>query len=351
VGLRAARRRTQRERQAAVVAVDGAVAPRRRRHGAGDPRADRGLAGQRAPRELRRPARRVRELPPPLPRGPPPRGPVRVRDRRGHADLPQLQRAEVRRRPQLQPHVQDVRGPLEDDSAVVWMRPETAQGMFVDFATIQRSSRKKPRSASRRWASRSATRSRPATSSSARASSSRWRWSSSSSRARRGVAPVLDRRALRLVRRPRHPRENLRIREHGDDELSHYAKRTVDVEYYFPMRLAGPSSRASPTAPTSTCPQRGISGKDLSTTTRPRQALHALRHRAGGRRDPCDAGVPDRRLPGRGGADAEGVMQERTVLRLDPRLAPYKVAVLPLSRKDSSSRRPRRSSTSSRPSG
>ncbi|MGA1775419.1 MAG: glycine--tRNA ligase, partial [Nitriliruptoraceae bacterium] len=34
-------------------------------------------------------------------------------------------------------------GPVEDDGAVVWLRPETAQGMFVDFATVQRTSRLK----------------------------------------------------------------------------------------------------------------------------------------------------------------------------------------------------------------
>ncbi len=44
-------------------------------------------------------------------------------------------------------------------------------------------------------------------------------------RDRRGVAPVLDRPPDGLVRRARDPRENLRIREHEEDELSHYAKR------------------------------------------------------------------------------------------------------------------------------
>src|SRR6266511_2305735 len=34
-------------------------------------------------------------------------------------------------------------GPVEDDSAVVWLRPETAQGIFVDFPIVQAASRKK----------------------------------------------------------------------------------------------------------------------------------------------------------------------------------------------------------------
>ncbi len=45
--------------------------------------------------------------------------------------------------------------------------------------------------------------------------------------------------------------ENLRIREHAQEELSHYSNGTYDIEYHF-GRWAGRSSRASPTAPTST---------------------------------------------------------------------------------------------------
>lgn len=75
-------------------------------------------------------------------------------------------------------------GPTQDSGSVAYLRPETAQGIFTNFGQVQQTSRRKPRSASPRWASPSATRSRPATSSSAPASSSRWRWSSSSSRAR-----------------------------------------------------------------------------------------------------------------------------------------------------------------------
>ena len=63
-----------------------------------------------------------------------------------------------------------------------------------------------------------------------------------------------------------------------------------------------------------------------------RRALHALRHRAGGRPDSrslmtflVDAYTEDEAPNTKGGVD------KRTVLRLDPRLAPVKVAVLPLS--------------------
>ncbi len=65
--------------------------------------------------------------------------------------------------------------------------PRDGPGRLHQLRQVQQTSRAASRpSASRRWASPSATRSRPATSSSAPASSSRWRSSSSSSRARTG---------------------------------------------------------------------------------------------------------------------------------------------------------------------
>src|SRR4051812_34260157 len=56
-------------------------------------------------------------------------------------------------------------GPVEDEASVAYLRPETAQGIFVNFMNVLQTSRKKPPLASPRWASRFATRSRPATSS------------------------------------------------------------------------------------------------------------------------------------------------------------------------------------------
>ena len=76
-------------------------------------------------------------------------------------------------------------GVTEDAKNTVYLRPETAQGIFVNFC--QRPAHHAPKScpsASARSASPSATRSRRATSSSACASLSRWSWSSSASRAR-----------------------------------------------------------------------------------------------------------------------------------------------------------------------
>ncbi len=75
-------------------------------------------------------------------------------------------------------------GPVESDEGLHYLRPETAQGIFINYKNIETSARKKPPfGIAQVGKSRSATRSRPATSSSVRVSSSRWRWSSSWCRA------------------------------------------------------------------------------------------------------------------------------------------------------------------------
>ena len=74
-------------------------------------------------------------------------------------------------------------GPVEEEAAVTYLRPETAQAMFVNFDNVAPvDAAASCPSASRRPGARSATRSRRATSSSGRASSSRWRSSTSSTR-------------------------------------------------------------------------------------------------------------------------------------------------------------------------
>ena len=77
-------------------------------------------------------------------------------------------------------------GALSGEEGAAFLRPETAQGIFVNFKNVLDSSRvDMSRSASLRWARVFATRSRRAISPSARASSSRWKSSSSAIRLRR----------------------------------------------------------------------------------------------------------------------------------------------------------------------
>ena len=72
-------------------------------------------------------------------------------------------------------------GATEDESGLAYLRPETAQGIFINFRNVLQTSRKKVPFGIGQIGNRSATRSPRGTSSSGPASSSRWRWSSSSS--------------------------------------------------------------------------------------------------------------------------------------------------------------------------
>ena len=73
-------------------------------------------------------------------------------------------------------------GVTEDAKNTVYLRPETAQGIFVNFKNVQRTSRKKIPSVSDRLVSPSVTRLPPVTLRSVPESLSRWNWNSSVSR-------------------------------------------------------------------------------------------------------------------------------------------------------------------------
>jgi glycyl-tRNA synthetase len=229
-------------------------------------------------------------------------------------------------------------GPLEDDSAALWMRPETAQAMFVDFATVQRTSRMKvPFGIAQMGKSfrneitpgNFVFRTREFEQMEMEffvepGSDEEWHqyW----------IDARLDWYVDLGIRR-----ENLRIREHRDDELSHYAKRTVDVEYFFPddsMRWAELEGIANRTDFDLKAHEAG-SGQDLTYYDQPndrRYHPYVIEPAAGATRATLAFLYDAYRVEQ--APDAKGEMQERTVLRLDPRLSPYKVAVLPLSKKD-----------------
>jgi glycyl-tRNA synthetase len=228
-------------------------------------------------------------------------------------------------------------GPIDDDGAVVWLRPETAQGMFVDFATIQRTSRQKiPFGIAQMGKSfrneitpgNFVFRTRefeqmemeffvvPGTDE---------EWHQYWIDERRRWYEDLGMRS-----------ENIRIREHAADELSHYAKRTVDLEFFFPdasmgwSELEGIANRTDFDLKA----HEAASGQDLSyfdPATDERYHPYVIEPAAGATRATLaflyDAYRVEQ-VP-----DADGTLQERVVLKLDPRLAPYQVAVLPLSKK------------------
>lgn len=158
------------------------------------------------------------------------------------------------------------------------------------------------------------------------------------------------------------PRERLQLREHHADELSHYSIGTADIEYAFPFLPAGefgelegiahrgdfdlrshmegkldPNSKPNLTVelgPDGKPKHRG-SGKDLTyfdDQARERFVPHVIEPSAGADRATlaflCEAYHEDT------APDENGKPQERVVLKLHPRLAPIKAAVLPLVKKD-----------------
>jgi len=129
--------------------------------------------------------------------------------------------------------------------------------------------------------------------------------------------------------------DNLRLYEHPQDKLSHYSKRTVDIEYRFGFpgsewgELEGIANRTDYDLGT----HARASGADMSyldPESGERYIPYVIEPAAGVDRSLLafllDAYTQDE------APDAKGNMEKRTVLRLDQRIAPVKVAVLPLSR-------------------
>lgn len=130
-----------------------------------------------------------------------------------------------------------------------------------------------------------------------------------------------------------HP-EDFRFRQHEPQELAHYAKACFDIEYKFPWgwdELEGIANRTDYDVKK----HSSYSGKKIEyfdAENNERYMPYVIEPAAGATRAVLaylnDAWDEDE-IP-----DSQGKMQKRTVLRLHPLLAPYKVAILPLLRKD-----------------
>jgi len=132
-------------------------------------------------------------------------------------------------------------------------------------------------------------------------------------------------------------RDNLRLYEHPQEKLSHYSKGTTDIEYRFGFtgsewgELEGIANRTDFDLST----HSEHSGKDLSyldPTTNERYTPYVIEPAAGLTRSLMaflvEAYDEDEAPNTKGGVD------KRTVLHLDPRIAPVKAAVLPLSKSE-----------------
>ena len=129
-------------------------------------------------------------------------------------------------------------GATQDESSKTYLRPETAQAIFVQFKNVLEVSRKKLRSASRRSARHSGTRSTRATLPSARASSSRWSSNTFARRARGGSCSSIGcKERLRFYENIGLPREKLHVQEIPAEERAFYSQGTYDIEFEFPFGI------------------------------------------------------------------------------------------------------------------
>ena len=227
-------------------------------------------------------------------------------------------------------------GVIEDESGLHYLRPETAQGIFVNFASVVGAARKKPP----------------------------FGIAQVGKSFRNEITPgnfvfrtrEFEQMEMEFFVRPGEDEEwhqywidertrwytdlgirpeNLRHFEHPKEKLSHYSKRTVDIEYRFNFagsewgELEGVANRTD----FDLTQHSRHSGHDLSyfdQASGERYVPYVIEPAAGLSRSLMtflvDAYAEDEAPNTKGGVD------KRTLLRLDPRLAPVKAAVLPLSR-------------------
>lgn len=229
-------------------------------------------------------------------------------------------------------------GPVEDESGLHYLRPETAQGIFVNFKNVLNSSRMKPP----------------------------FGIAQIGKAFRNEITPgnfifrtrEFEQMELEFFVEPGTDEEwhqywidqrkawylelgidenNLRLYEHPKAKLSHYSKRTVDIEYRFGFQnsdfgeLEGIANRTDFDLSTHT-KHSGTAMEYYDQANNRHYIPYVIEPSAGLTRSlmafMVDAYTEDEAPNAKGGVD------KRTVLKLDNRLAPVKAAVLPLSRNE-----------------
>ncbi|MDR0848295.1 MAG: glycine--tRNA ligase [Propionibacteriaceae bacterium] len=229
-------------------------------------------------------------------------------------------------------------GPIEDESGLHYLRPETAQGIFINFANVVQSMRMKPP----------------------------FGIGQVGKSFRNEITPgnfifrtrEFEQMEMEFFVQPGTDedwhqywidyrtdwyvdlgisRDNLRHYEHPKEKLSHYSKRTVDIEYKFGFagsdwgELEGIANRTDFDLGT----HSKHSGQDLmyrDPVTNEKFFPYVIEPAAGLTRSLMAflvEGYAEDEAP-----NTKGGVDVRTVLRLDPRIAPVKAAVLPLSRNE-----------------
>jgi glycyl-tRNA synthetase len=227
-------------------------------------------------------------------------------------------------------------GPVEDDASIAYLRPETAQGIFVNFANVQTVTRKRPPFGIAQIGKSFRNEITPG--------NFIFRTREFEQMEMEFFVPPEDgerwyehwcQERLRWFTDLGIPESKLRLRPHEPDELSHYSVGTSDIEFEYPWgwgELEGVANRTD-----FDLTQHGkFSGVDLTYYDQEndrRYVPHVIEPALGADRAMLAfllAAYDEDEAP-----NDKGKMEKRTVLHLDPRLAPFKAAVLPLSKHES----------------
>jgi len=241
-------------------------------------------------------------------------------------------------------------GPAEDTASIIYLRPETAQGIYVNYKNIIQSNRMKIpfgiAQIGKAFRNEIVTKNfifrtcefeqmemqyfvKPGTDEEWFAEWRKQRWA------------YYEKLGIKM--------DHLRWHQHGPDELAHYAKDAYDIEYLFPMgwrELEGVHNRTDYDLGRHT----QFSGKDLQyidqDNNNERYIPFIIETSAGLTRNLlmifCDAYDEELVTPDKNSGSSEGTSSGtasssddwRTVLRFHPDLAPVTVAILPLMKKD-----------------
>jgi glycyl-tRNA synthetase len=221
-------------------------------------------------------------------------------------------------------------GPVEDSSATIYLRPETAQGIYVNFLNVQGTARQKIPFGIAQIGKAFRNEITPGNFifRTREFEQSEMQFFVKPGEDEEWFERWMDERMQwhkDLGLRP----EKLRFQEHGPDELAHYAKKAHDVEYEFPFgwkEIEGIHNRTD----FDLTRHQEYSGKRLEyidPTTNDRYIPYVIETSMG-----VDRTLLVLLADGYREEEVEG--DERVVLGLDPKVAPIKAAIFPLVKKD-----------------